>query len=65
MRPRISIRRLVRWLVGPSVRWLVRRLVMLLSKSVKNVLLQILNDIERLGGRRNEQGGGGLSKEED
>ena len=53
MRPRISIRGLVR----PSVGWLVRRSVTLSSKSMKNGHLRILNDLDsaRRGGRREEE----------
>ena len=43
MRPRISIRVLVRRSVGRLVGWSV----MLSSKSMKNGILMILNDLER------------------
>ena len=71
MRPRISIRGLVRPLVGPSV----GRSVTLSSKSMKNGLLWILSDWdsagrgrkrnkEEGGTRRNEVRGGTRGKEE-
>ncbi len=61
MRPRISIRGLVRPLVDP----LVRRLVTLSSKSMKNGVLWILSDLDSAGrGRkRDEEEGGVRSKE--
>ena len=48
--------------VGPSVRWSV----MLSSKSMKNGLLRILNDLDSAGrgGRRDEEEGGTRRKEE-
>ena len=53
-------------LVGRSVGQSVRRLVMLSSKSMKNGLLRILNDLDRAGrgGRRDEEVGGTRRKEE-
>ena len=52
MRPRISIRGLVRPLVG----WLVRPSVTLLSKSMKNGLLWILSDLDSAGrGRKRDK----------
>ena len=47
----------VRPSVGPLVRWCL----MLLSKSMKNGLLRILNDLDRAGRRkrREEEGGTG------
>ena len=47
MRPSISIRGLVRrWFVRPVVRPSVGPSVTLLSKSMKNGLIQILSDLE-------------------
>ncbi len=43
--PCLSVGRLVGWLVGRSVGWLV----MLSSKSMKNGLFQILNDLDCAG----------------
>ena len=66
MRPRISIRGLVRPLVGPSVRPLVGPSVALSSKSMKNGLLWIeavLDEEER--GRRRKEGRGGRRDEEE
>ena len=59
---RISIRGLVRRSVGP----LVGRSVMLSSKSMKNWLIWILNDLDSAGrgGRRDEEEGGTRRKEE-
>ena len=59
---RIFIRGLVRRSVGP----LVGPSVMLLSKSMKNGLLWILNDLESAGqgGSRDEEEGGTRRKEE-
>ena len=58
MRPRISIRGLAR----PSIRPLVRPSVTLSSKSMKNGLLRILNDLELdsagRGRKRDEEEGG-------
>ena len=65
MRPRISIRGLVRPSVGPSVRWSVT----LSSNSMKNGLLWILGDLDSAGRERKrdeEEGGrGGRSNEEE
>ena len=63
---RISIRGLVRQLVGWSVGWSVGPSVMLSSKSMKNGLLWILNDLDSAGrgGRRDEEEGGTRRKEE-
>ena len=65
MRPRISIRGLVRpslgWLVGPLVRWLVT----LLSQSMKNGHLRILNDLDIAGGTRRKEGRRGGRNEEE
>ena len=64
MRPHLYKRPcpLVRPSVGPLVRWCL----MLLSKSMKNGLLRILNDLDRAGrgGRRDEEEGGTRRKEE-
>ena len=51
----------VDWSVGPSV----RRLVMLSSKSMKNGLVPILNDLVSAGwgGKRDEEQGGARRKE--
>ena len=51
--------------VGPMVGWLIRRSVMLSSKSMKNGLLRILNDLDSAGrgGRRDEEEGGTRRKE--
>ena len=56
-----SIRANVGWLVGWSVSWSVGRSVMLSSKSMKNRLLRILNDLDSAGrgGRRDEEERGG------
>ena len=56
-RPCPSVRRSVGWLVRPSV--------MLSSKSMKNGLIRILNDLDSAGrgGRRNEEKGGTRRKE--
>ena len=55
----ISIRGLVRRLVGPSV----RRLVMLLSKSMINGLLWILNDLDCAGrGKKKDEEEGGTRR---
>ena len=65
MRLRISIRGLVRWSVGRLVGRLVGWSVMLLSKSMKNGLLWILNDLVRAGrGRRRDEEEGGTRKKE-
>ena len=78
MRPRISIRGLVRplvhWSVGPLVRWSVGWSVTLSSNSVKNGLLRILNDSDSSGrgrkrdkeerGTRRKERRGGRSDEE-
>ena len=56
MRPRVSIRGLVRPSVGPSVRPSVRWYVTLSSKSMKNGLLRILNDSDSSGrGRKRDK----------
>ena len=68
----ISIRGLVCRSVGWSVGWSVGRLLMLSSKSMKNGLLRILNDLdtagrgikEGRGGRRDEEEGGMRRKDE-
>ena len=65
MRPRISIRGLVRpsvgWLVGPLVRWLVT----LSSQLMKNGHLRILNDLDIGGrGRKMDKEEGGRSDKE-
>ena len=66
MRPRISIRGLVRPLLGRLVGPLVRWSVTLSSKLMKNGLLRILNDLDSAGrgGRRDEEGQGGRDEEE-
>ena len=68
MRPRISIRGLVRpsvgWLVGRSVRPSVRQSVTLLSKLMKNGLLRILNDLGAGLGRKREEEDGGTRRKE-
>ena len=53
-------------LIRRSVGWSVRRSVMLSSKSMKNGLLRILNDLDSAGqrGRRDEEEGGTRRKEE-
>ena len=57
MRPRISIRGLVR----PSVGWSVT----LLSKSMKNGLLWILSDLDSAGrGRKRDEEEGGARRKE-
>ena len=72
MRPRISIRGLVR----PSVGWSVGRSVTLSSKSMKNGHFRILNDLgnagrgrkrgeEEEGGTRRKEGGGGRRDKEE
>ena len=75
MRPRISIRGLVRPLVGWLVRWSVGPSVTLSSNLMKNGLLRILNDLEGAGrgrkrdeeegGTRRKEGRGGRSDEEE
>ena len=75
MRPRISIRGLVRPSILWSVRPLVRRSVTLSSKSMKNGLLWILSDWDSAGrgrkrnkeegGTRRKEGRGGRSDEEE
>ena len=65
MRPRISIRGLVRPLVGWSVRPSVRRSVTLSSNSMKNGLLRILNDLDSAGrGRKRDGEEGGTRRKE-
>ena len=61
-------------MVGRSFGWSVRRSVMLLSRSMKNGLLRILNDLEGTGrGRkrdveegetRRKEGRGGMRRKE-
>ncbi len=61
MRPRISIRGLVRPLVG----WSVGRSVTLLSKLMKNDHLRILNDLDSAGrGRKRDEEKGGTRRKE-
>ncbi len=61
MRPRISIRGLVR----PSVRPLVRPSVTLSSKSMKNGHLRILNDLDIAGqGRKRDEEKGGTRRKD-
>ena len=58
---RISIRGLVRWSVG----WSVRPSVMLSSKSMKNGLLWILNDLDSAGrGKKKDEEEGGTKRKE-
>ena len=51
----------------PSVRWLVRWSVMLSSKSMKNGLLRILNDLDSAGRgkKRDEKEGRGERRDEE
>ena len=61
MRPCISIR----GLVHPLVRWSIRRSVTLLSKSMKNGHLRILNDLDSAGrGRKRDKEEGGTRRKE-
>ena len=50
----------VRPSVGPLVRWCL----MLLSKSMKNGLLRILNDLDRAGRRKRREEEGGTGRKE-
>ena len=65
MRPCISIRSLVRPLVGWSVGPLVRWSVMLSSKLMKNGLLRIPSDSDRAGrGRKRNKEEAGTTRKE-
>ena len=65
MRPRISIRGLVRPSIGPSVGRLVGRSVTLSSKSMKNGHLRVLNDSDSAGrGRKRDKEGRGGRRDE-
>ena len=65
MRPRISIRGLVRPSVGWLVGWSVGRSVTLSSKLMKNGLLRILSDLDSPGrGRKRDEEEGGARRKE-